>query len=565
MRGWRELLEHRLPLVFAALLVPLAAILVLQYRWLTRLERATAVARQAALGNCLHAVGTEVRFFYLSQAERNLNVPPSVFTENRLAAVAATWEKRPVEGARRLFLVDFTQDPYGQYYTYDADQHVLVSPMASDESLAIILACSPWQMLRYRRGTATGATPVADERDPQYRIVLNPITDEWGLVLGVAGMILDEEYLRTKLLPEVLDRTLPAFFPDEGPDATVVTVHDRKRNLVFRTAEDSEPDTVEHDLPFVFTDWTLGMHARGPTPARWARANFFVNMGMGMALALALAGGVLLALRAAGRAMRLSRMQSDFVSNVSHELRTPLASIRVFGELLHTGRIRDDERVREYGERIESESRRLSRLVDNILDFARIESGRKSYRFATVDLRDVVETALRDFEARLAASGFQFQYTAPAQPILAAADREALGGAVTNLLDNAVKYSGTGREVRVELATEGGEAVIRVTDRGIGIERHEQEKIFERFHRVGSSLVHDVRGAGLGLAIVHHVARAHRGRVTVESEPGRGSAFGIRVPLAATEPAAAESATPASPGADRPAPADIVTPHEGLG
>jgi signal transduction histidine kinase len=540
MRGLSP--EHRrLVLVFAVLLLPLAALLGLQYRWLKRLERANAMARHAALDNYLHAVGNEVQYFYLTQAERVLNLPASLFIEQRIGSAAAFWEKKPVEGARTLFLVDFTQDTYGHYWVYEASSHSIVRALASDESLAIILACSPWQMLRFQHDPTSTGMPVADERDPQNRIILRPITDDAARVIGVTGMILDETYFRTRLLPNILTEALPGFFHDGGRNQTVVTVRDRRRELVLRTANDDQPDTVEHDFPFVFTDWTLGLHERGATPARWARANFALNMGLAVALALALAGGVWMALHAADRSMRLSQMKSDFVSNVSHELRTPLAAIRMFGELLRTGRVREPDRVREYGQRIETESQRLAHLVDNILDFARIESGHKLYRFTTVDLHDIVAPVVHAFEARLPAGAFRVRFESQSpEPLPAAVDSEAIAGALGNLLDNAVKYSGTGRDIRVRLQRDGEMAVIAVEDDGIGIESSEQAKIFDRFHRAGSALVHDVQGVGLGLAIVQQVAAAHRGQVTVESEPGRGSVFAIRLPLAA------ETATDAS-------------------
>lgn len=547
MTGFRTLLKrHSLGLGSTAVLAPLAVLLVLQSRWLARLEQTTAAAQEHALENCIEAVGAEIRYFYLAAAERALNLPPSIFVEGRLATAGAYWAKKPVEGARSLFLVDFTRDTYGNYYVYDAEEHRLASLLASDESLAIVLACSPWQMLSHRRVAAAAPVPLVDERDPAHRIVLEPITDGDGGVLGVAGMVLDEEYFRDRLLPAVIARVLASFFPDGAQDDVVVTVRDSKHRTVFRTREDGrDEDAVAQNIPFVFTDWTVGLRRGGTTPARWARANFAANMALAVLLALVLAGGVLLALRAADRAMRLSRLKSDFVSNVSHELRTPLASIRVFGELLRTGRVQAPERVREYGEHIESESRRLSRLVENLLDFARIESGRKTYRFERVDVREVVEAVGRSFEPRLRGAGFRLHVERPDEPLVADADADALGQAVGNLLDNAIKYSGPARDVRVTLGEEGREIVVAVQDHGIGIEPSEQERIFERFHRVGSALVHDVKGAGLGLAIVHHVVGAHRGRVTVASEPGKGSTFAIRLPrpTGAAPPTGAPPAT----------------------
>jgi signal transduction histidine kinase len=267
-------------------------------------------------------------------------------------------------------------------------------------------------------------------------------------------------------------------------------------------------------------------------PERWANASFLFNLSLSALLALALIGGLAFALRAAGRAMALSEMKSDFVSNVSHELRTPLASIRVFAELLRLGRVTAPEKVREYGGTIEAEIRRLTALINNILDFARIESGRKTYQFASADLGCLVEGVLHGFEMRLSSIGFQVRYTSPDSPLPPVEmDADAITQALLNLLDNAVKYSGASREIAVRLAREGDEAVLSVTDRGIGIAREEQPRIFERFHRVSTGLVHDVKGSGLGLSIVHHIMQAHHGQVTVESEPGRGSTFALRMPF----------------------------------
>ena len=130
---------------------------------------------------------------------------------------------------------------------------------------------------------------------------------------------------------------------------------------------------------FLFTDWQIALSGRSSTPEQWARSNFALNVSLSLALGVVLLGGLVLVLRTTTRAMRLSEMKSQFVSNVSHELRTPLASIRVFGELLRLGRAGSPEKVREYGELIETESRRLTQLINNILDFSRIESGSWSY------------------------------------------------------------------------------------------------------------------------------------------------------------------------------------------
>ncbi|MCG8460431.1 MAG: ATP-binding protein, partial [Holophagales bacterium] len=236
------------------------------------------------------------------------------------------------------------------------------------------------------------------------------------------------------------------------------------------------------------------------------------------------------------RLTRLDELKSEFVSNVSHELRTPLASIRVFGELLRSGKIEGPEKVRVYGEHIEAESRRLTRLIDNILDFSSIESGRKTFAFETVDLGDVLAPLLDTWRIRLEHQGFRLEHRLDGELPPVCADTEALGQALFNLIDNAVKYSGESRHIEIRTRRNGEEAVVAVADRGIGIARSEQERIFDRFHRVSSGLTHDVKGSGLGLALVRHIAAAHGGRVTVESQAGKGSTFRLFLPLAAPAP-----------------------------
>ena len=227
-------------------------------------------------------------------------------------------------------------------------------------------------------------------------------------------------------------------------------------------------------------------------------------------------------------------MKADFVSNFSHELRTPLASIRVFGEFLKLGRVRDTEKIHEYGEYIETESRRLTQLINNILDFSKIESGLKTYRFEEADLKCLIEETLKLFEVRLEQSGFHIAFEAPAEPLPPAMlDRDAISQAFINLLDNAVKYSGGSKEITVRIGRTEDRLTISVIDRGVGIERDEWDKIFEKFYRVSTGLVHDVKGSGLGLSIVRHVIEAHQGNVTVESTPGRGSNFTLHLPIIA--------------------------------
>jgi signal transduction histidine kinase len=525
--------RHMLWAGFAAALLPLVVLLGFQLVWLKRLQETSAIARRASLDNYLESIANDAQYYYRAAAERTLNVPAGIFLDGNLDQLAAKWAQKPIGGLGRLFVVDFTRSVYGEYRALDAEGRRLVAVPASDEAMAIISAASPWQMRAFRRGRYEGGGLVVDERSPDYRIILNPITDTESRVVAVAGIVLDPEFFRQTLLPELVDRSLREFFPQSAPGDLDVMVRDGEGRVMYGLDHDAgDAEVVVHRFPFVYTDWTLVLHSHRSTPERWARANFAINVTLVALLGAVLMGGIALALRTADRAMRLSQMKSDFVSNVSHELRTPIASIRVFAELLRLGRAQSPDKVREYGEFIERESRRLSRLIDNILDFARIESGRKTYAFADVDLRGVLEATLQSFEPHLRHGGFECRLRLPDEPLPAVrADADAIAQAIHNLLDNAIKYSGDARQIEVGLGRADDEIVVSVTDRGVGIPREEQSRIFDRFHRVGTGMLHDVKGSGLGLSLVHHIVQVHGGRVTVDSEPGKGSTFAIHLPL----------------------------------
>ncbi|HEX9940874.1 MAG TPA: HAMP domain-containing sensor histidine kinase [Thermoanaerobaculia bacterium] len=540
--------RHTLWVGFVAVLVPLLILLGLQYRWLVKLDQNSEIVHKATLNAFLESVSGEVERFYSGYAERLLDLSPAVFTQDQLYKATYHFKKKGVEGGRvegvkHLFVMSFLNED-GLLF-FEPSCTMFEPPRWSSEVRAAWMAAVPWKTFAHKdEGRLETVRLIVEEKDPDHRILLYPVTDDSSQLVGLAGMVLDEDYFRDMVLHKAIKKALWDQFPDPR-DAPVVAVRDHKGRVVFAT--DSLADKrgmpwkteAEKHFSFVFTDWKIGLASRHATPAVVARRNFLVNIGLSAALATVLLGGLALALRTASREMKLSQMKNEFVSNVSHELRTPLASVRVFGEFLRLGRFDGPDKVREYGDYIETESRRLTQLINNILDFASIESGRKTYRFERCDVREVVCETLKTFEVRLRQHGFNVLVEGADTPLPPARiDAGAIAQSLSNLLDNAVKYSNGNQDITVSLRREGDFIVVSVRDQGIGIPRDEQDKIFDRFHRVGTGLVHDVKGSGLGLSIVRHIVEAHRGRVTVESRPGEGSTFAIHLPIDSPEPLA---------------------------
>jgi signal transduction histidine kinase len=252
------------------------------------------------------------------------------------------------------------------------------------------------------------------------------------------------------------------------------------------------------------------------------------------ALALLVIGSGYVAARGAAREMAAARLQSDFVAAVSHEFRTPVASVRQLAELLEEGRIHGEEKRLEYYGRIRRQAVRLQHLVENLLDFGRMESSATEYRMAPLDPASLVREVAAEFEAAVRGTPRHVDVLAPDALPAVVADREALGRALWNLLDNAAKYSAPDTPIAVEAAAHAGALVIRVRDQGPGIPADEQASIFDKFVRGAHAKESGAKGTGLGLAMVRHIVRAHRGDIRVESAPGAGATFTIHIPMAET-------------------------------
>ena len=280
--------------------------------------------------------------------------------------------------------------------------------------------------------------------------------------------------------------------------------------------------------------WELAVYLRNPAHFNEAARTTAATLGLLIALlVLAIAVGSWLIVRDLNRQLTLARQKTDFVSNVSHELKTPLTSIRMFSELLAEGHVNEPAKQRSYLSIITAETARLTRLINNVLDFARLERGEKNYSIAACDLTALTCETVATFRPHLESAGIRFETAIPNHPVPINADRDAVSQVIVNLLSNAEKYSNGAKEIRLELATNSQQAVLRVLDRGPGVPRGCEEKIFEKFYRANDSLTNNVPGSGLGLTLARQIARGHGGDVNYEPREGGGSCFTLRLPLLA--------------------------------
>jgi signal transduction histidine kinase len=320
-------------------------------------------------------------------------------------------------------------------------------------------------------------------------------------------------------------RADPIFASLSGAAPTAAAI---SGEIVLVTEGEQDDESLGPEFPGLVVRFPPGQI---PTyDGQWHAQQWFYLITLVLVVSLTLFGAYLL-WRDVRREIRLAEMRSNFVSAVSHELKTPLAAIRMFAETLRMGRPAEPEAKNEYLDTIVNESERLTRLLNNVLDFSKIEEGRKSYRREPHDLAEIVQSAIRAMGYPAEQQHFKLHvHTEDGIPPVSV-DRDAIEQAILNLLANAMKYSGESRDIDLRLKSADGQATIEVEDRGVGIEVDEQMRIFERFYRIPSSGNQRIPGTGLGLTLVRHIAEGHGGVVTVESTVGGGSLFAIHLPL----------------------------------
>lgn len=360
-------------------------------------------------------------------------------------------------------------------------------------------------------------------------------------VLGYA--VFDSCYLRNNLFPEVMDQVLSEKLNDETGNRLAMmfypaNVEGWREIKPFVTSAgwgDGRPE-VARNFDDVFRGLAVGIKYQGTSIE--ALGQMFIRRSiitLGI-FSLMFIAGLAYTKHVVSKEMALAKLKSDFVSNVSHELRTPLALIRLYAETLELGRIQTSDKMHQYYKIIRKESERLTALINNILDFSRIEAGRKEYEFRDTDIGELVRNTLDSYRYQIEQQGFALEESIEPDLPAVKIDREAIARALVNLVNNALKYSTEDKFVGIKLYRENSQLKLEVVDHGIGIARRDQSKIFEKFYRAGDPLVHNTKGSGLGLSLVRHISHAHGGDIVVESTPGRGSRFILSLPVLSGHP-----------------------------
>jgi signal transduction histidine kinase len=355
----------------------------------------------------------------------------------------------------------------------------------------------------------------------------------------IAGLTFDPCYLKNDFFPGMLSEFVNKKKTEQGGNDLAVIVYRTDQmdmndlKPLAAAGWDSGKPEVTRKFDDVFRGLAMGVKFRGTSLEAMSRTwirNGFLILGF---LSLMMIAGIVLTKHMVGKEIAVAKLKSDFVSNVSHELRTPLALIRLYAETLELGRITTREKKHQYYRIIRKESERLTALINNILDFSRIEAGRKEYEFRETDIADLVRNTLDSYRYQIEQQGFELEEKIDTELPAVRIDREAIARALVNLVNNALKYSKDEKYIGVKLYRDNGAVKLEVADHGIGIARRDQAKIFEKFFRAGDPLVHNTKGSGLGLSLVRHITEAHGGAIEVESQPGAGSKFIMSLPLVA--------------------------------
>ncbi|HVB37598.1 MAG TPA: HAMP domain-containing sensor histidine kinase [Vicinamibacterales bacterium] len=546
-----------------AVAIPVAVLFYFQFRSLNDLQRASAVVlRQLSSSTANELTKSVQQDLKLPHLEVLLRIGQSDTEPLNLPVIEPMFR----EGLRKnpfvdAFYVWSDKDPRyaGKVLALERDQPVRpgpngllpTGPVQATLKVGVpegrFLLAEMRDLARYKRAILLYEA-VIDGRPTRLEFQLRFDNAARDRLTSFVGFRVDAERLRDIYFPALVREQLQSLQVPTGFPPLVVTLLDGKGQVVFNSSDHVPGRFIdERTFPLVFFDkdllealrpyepqvdtWRIRTGYGDRTIAEIAAARTGPQVALMAVLAAVMAIGVFFVARAAAREVRLAELKSNFVSSVSHDLKTPLALIQLFAETLELGRLKNTDRAQEYYRIINSEARKLTRLINNILDFSKTEAGLRRYKMELLDLSEVTRHVLASLESQFQQNQFTVTAHLPEGLTPVLGDTEAIEQALENLLSNAMKYSPEHREVEVESGQSGRYSYVSVRDRGIGIPPRLRRRIFRKFYRIETDEGCGPQGCGLGLAIVDHVMRAHDGFVQVDSEPGRGSTFSLHFPM----------------------------------
>jgi signal transduction histidine kinase/tetratricopeptide (TPR) repeat protein len=344
--------------------------------------------------------------------------------------------------------------------------------------------------------------------------------------LSALGYQFNKDYILSTLFPDILTSV------ELGKDVSVGILGDKDSLLYIQHNYTVSNYLVADNFSKLFVNWKVALFDKeGKSIEQLVGKEKQLYLMLFAGIIIVMLIGIVVMVRAVIHESEISRMKSEFVSNVSHELKTPLALIRLFGETLESGIVSDEKKRQEFYSIIRKESERLTHLINNVLDFSRMDTGVKEYNFKEADLIEVVRSTLEAYKFHIRDNGFKIESELPDESITLKIDKDAISQVLLNLLNNAVKYSEERKYILIKVCKNSTSALISVADHGVGIPKEEVKKIFNKFYRVSNAKTSETRGTGLGLTLAKHVIQAHGGSIEVESEIGQGSRFTVTIPL----------------------------------
>lgn len=329
---------------------------------------------------------------------------------------------------------------------------------------------------------------------------------------------------------------LVIYLPEKSPGGVEYALLEGRNRILHQTGTEKLPAHAKPDLTVslapLLPHWNVAMYMVNPPLAAKSSKSYLILAGLLLAIFVVaiILGGIMLTWQAQ-RNITYAHQKTTFVSNVSHELKTPLTSIRMFAELLKEERIKDPAKKNHYLQVIVAESQRLTRLVNNVLDFGRLEQGHKQYHFRELEITEFLRGVVDTQRLRVQKAGMVLENEIPDDEYRVQTDQDAIEQVLLNLMDNAIKYAAEGRELTVDLKMLDDSLKLMIMDRGPGVPAKHQSRIFEKFHRVDNSLTSRQPGSGLGLSIARSIMREMKGDVFYEPRVGGGSCFVILIPL----------------------------------